>query len=252
MNTPRWIGFAARGLAAVGGFAAGAYATYVGFTWYSYGNASRLVRPEEQDDLLDQFMPAYEVVERHQIRVAAPAAVTLAAAREMDLLELPVVRAIIKGRELMLGANPDDRPRPRGLLVQMQTLGWGILAEEPGREIVVGGVTKPWEANPTFRALPPDEFLAFNEPDYTKIVWTLRADPVGAADSIFRTETRAMTTDATSRAKFRRYWSFVSPGIWLIRRASLRPLKAAAERRSRAERSEMRVAAAQLPGRFEA
>ena len=94
----------------------------------------------------------------------------------MDLLQSPVVRAIIKGRELILGATPDNRPRPRGLLAEVQSLGWGVLAEVPGREIVVGAVTKPWEANPTFRALPPDEFAAFREPDYVKIVWTLRAD----------------------------------------------------------------------------
>ena len=77
-------------------------------------------------------------------------------------------------------------------------------AEVPGREIVVGGVTKPWEANPTFRALPPDEFQGFCEHDYVKIVWTLRADPVGTAESIFRTETRVITTNPAARAKFRR------------------------------------------------
>jgi hypothetical protein len=39
-----------------------------------------------------------------------------------------------------------------------------------------------------------------------------------------------MATDAVARSKFRRYWAFVSPGIWLIRRLSLGPLKAAAEK----------------------
>ena len=57
----------------------------------------------------------------------------------------------------------------------------------------------------------------------------------GAAESIFRTETRVMTTDPAARAKFRRYWSFPSPGIILIRWVSLRPLKAEAERRARDE-----------------
>jgi hypothetical protein len=152
----------------------------------------------------------------------------------MDLLHAPLVRAIIRGRELILGATPGDRRRPRGLLAEVQALGWGVLAEAPGREIVVGGVTKPWEANPVFRAVPPDEFLAFSEPDCVKIVWTLRADPVGAAGSIFRTETGVITTDPAARAKFRLYWSCLSPGIILIRWMSLRPLKADAERRARA------------------
>jgi len=42
-----------------------------------------------------------------------------------------------------------------------------------------------------------------------------------------------MTTDPAARAKFRRYWSFLSPGIIVIRWVSLRPLKAEAERRAR-------------------
>ena len=31
--------------------------------------------------------------------------------------------------------------RPKGLLAQTTLLGWGVLAEKPGREIVVGAVT---------------------------------------------------------------------------------------------------------------
>jgi hypothetical protein len=233
VKTKRRFGWAARWGAAGVGLAGGAYAAYVGVTWYRYGRPPR-PSVDEQDDLLDRFMPTYEVVERHHVRVHAPAAVTLAAAQEMDLLHSPLVRAIIKARELVLGATPDDRPRPRGLLAEVQSLGWGVLADVPGREIVVGGVTKPWEANATFRAPPLDEFLAFSEPDSVKIVWTLRADPVGDAASIFRTETRVTTTDPVARAKFRRYWSFLSPGIIVIRWAALAPVKAEAERRAHA------------------
>lgn len=98
----------------------------------------------------------------------------------------------------------------------------------------MGAVTQPWEANVVFRPLPPGEFAVFDEPDYVKIVWTLRADPIGADVSIFRTQTRAVATDAAARAKFRRYWSFVSPGIILIRWAALKPLRADAERRAHA------------------
>ena len=106
-----------------------------------------------------------------------------------------------------------------------------MLAELPG-EVVVGAVTKPWEANVTFRAVPADQFAAFDEPGYVKIVWTLRADAIGDSESLLRTETRAIATDATARARFRRYWSFLSPGIILIRWAILAPVKRNAERRA--------------------
>jgi hypothetical protein len=219
-------------LAASVGAAATAYGAYVAVTWYRYGDAAP-PSPEEQDPLLDRFMPSYDVAERHHVRIAAPSAVTLAAAREVDLQGSPLVRTIIKAREVILGATGGDRPRPRGLLAQVQSLGWAVLAEVPDREVVVGAVTKPWEANVTFRALPPDQFAAFSEAGYVKIAWTLHAESIGPTDSIFRTETRAVATDAMARAKFRRYWAFLSPGIILIRWAILGPLKSEAEGRAR-------------------
>jgi hypothetical protein len=178
-------------------------------------------------------MPEYEVAERHQVRVMAPPEVTLSAATETDLQQSGVIRGIFRAREMVLGAQPNAVTRPNGLLAEMKSLGWRVLAEQPGREIVVGAVTQPWLANVVFRGLPPDEFRAFQDPGYVKIVWTLRADPVGPAESIFRTETRVTTTDLTARTKFRWYWARFSPGIVLIRRLLLRNLKKEAEYRAR-------------------
>jgi hypothetical protein len=213
------------------GFMAGAYATYVGITWYRYGVTTPPSSSDEADSLLDSFMPRYEVVERHCVRVSAPAETTLSAATDIDLLGSPIVRAIVKARELVLGAEPVAVARPKGLLNEVTAMGWGVLAQVAGREIVVGAVTQPWLPNVVFRALPPGEFAAFREPGYVKIAWTLRADPSGSGESIFRTETRAITTDPVARSRFRWYWARFSPGITLIRRAMLKPLKAEAERR---------------------
>lgn len=219
------VATAALGAAAI---AAGVYAANVARTWRRYGQA---VPPDEgeRDTLLDRFMPAYDVVERHSIHVQAPAETTLDAAERMELMSHPVVRAIFIGRELLLGGSGGRQAR-KGLLDEVRSLGWGVLAEEADREIVLGAVTKPWAANVTFRAIPAEQFAMFNEPDYVKIAWTLRADPAGAGESVFRTETRAVATDAVAREKFRRYWSFLSPGIMLIRRLSLGLVKSAAER----------------------
>jgi hypothetical protein len=65
------------GLMAVG------YATVVGATWSRYGDLTS-ASPAECDPLLDQFMPEYDVAERHHVRVGAPAAITLAAAVDTD------------------------------------------------------------------------------------------------------------------------------------------------------------------------
>jgi hypothetical protein len=108
----------------------------------------------------------------------------------------------------------------------------GRARRDSRAEIVVGAVTKPWEPNVTFRSLAPDEFSGFAEPGYVKIAWTLRADHISDRQSIFRTETRVLATSPSARARFRRYWAFLSPGIILIRWMSLAPLKAEAERRA--------------------
>jgi hypothetical protein len=146
------------------GVATGAYASYVGVTWLRHGHPT-LASADEADPLLDRFMPVYDVVERHHVHVAASADVTFAAACEQDLMALPVVRAIFKAREVVLGGEPDTAAHPRGLLVLTRSIGWGVLAEVPGREVIMGAVTQPWEANVVFRPLRPDEFVAFDEPD---------------------------------------------------------------------------------------
>jgi hypothetical protein len=88
---------------------------------------------------------------------------------------------------------------------------------------------------PRFDAWPSlAEFTRFDSSGYTKIVWTLAAEPVGPAESVARTETRVVTTDPVSRARFRRYWAVVSPGIQLMRRDGLRLVRDEAERRYRA------------------
>ena len=227
-----------RWLAVGAGVAAASYATYVATTWLRYGHAKR-TRGAATDALLDEFMPDYDVCDRHELALATPADATFAAAKAMDFDSSRIVRAIFKGRELLMRSHPDPVPKREGFIEQMKAIGWGVLAEHPGREIVMGAVTKPWEATPVFRPIPPEEFAAFHEPDHVKITWTLRSDPTPDGASVFRTETRAVATDPDARRKFRLYWSLLSPGIILIRVAMLPALKAAAERAWRVEGDEL-------------
>jgi hypothetical protein len=88
------------------GLTLGAYAAYAGVTWFRYGHPSP-GSPDDDDPLLDTFMPEYEVAERHRVHIAAPADLAFAAACEQDLMALPVVRAIFKTREIALGGEPD-------------------------------------------------------------------------------------------------------------------------------------------------
>jgi hypothetical protein len=227
----RTFGQGARWLVTGAGIAAGSYAAYAAYTWLRYGHVAALAE-KDRDALLDRFMPEYEVVERHEVLVNAPAAMTYAAAKDLDL-DSPVARLLFNARALALGGAIERRPMvPQPFAVQAQAIGWRVMAEVPGSEIVFGAVTRPWEAQPAFRGIPASDFGTFAEPDYVKIIFTLRADSAGNDASIFRTETRACTTDALARRKFRRYWALVKPGVALIRRLMLAPVKREAERRA--------------------
>lgn len=182
---------------------------------------------------LDRFLPAFDIRERHRVRVRAPVEATYAAAVALDLGRSRMVRAIFRARALAMRAKGDPALPAGTLLDVTQGMGWRVLAERPGREIVLGAVTRPWDADVRFRGLPPDEFTAFAEPGYVKIAWALAADPLLRGDSLAATETRALATDAAARRRFRRYWLRAKPGIVLIRHLALRLVRADAERRAR-------------------
>jgi len=186
-------------------------------------------RVEAYDTLLNRFMPEYDIVERHRIRVEAPADRALAAARQVDMRASPLIRAIIRLRALAMGDTVDDAGRPHGLIAETTSMGWRVLAETPGREVVVGAAARPWLPNVTFEPIPPEQFTAFREPDYVKIAWTLRVDPTLPGRTVVTTETRVMATDADARAKFRRYWRRVVPGVVAIRWVLLKLMKKDAE-----------------------
>jgi hypothetical protein len=224
----RILGYGSAAVAA----AAVSYATYAAVKWARYGR----VHPDRfpRDDLLDRFLPRPEVDICHRILVGASAATTFAVAREFDLQRSPLVRVILMLRALpsLLRGEP-LRDSSRGVVAWTLTMGWVVLAEVPDREIVVGTVTQPWEPVAPSHTLPPEEFAAFNEPGYAKIVYTLAADPLGPNESMFSIRTRVVTTDPVARERFRRYWAVFSPGSLIIRYVALPPVKAEAERRAR-------------------
>lgn len=227
----------ARQLAKVGAAATGAavvsLAAYSGWAWARYGHA-HLDRPP--DPLLDRFLPDPEVDEYHQHTIHAPAPVTFAVAKEQDFQASPLIGGIFWLREApaLLRGRPYRREGPRSFLEWLLAGGWGVLAEDPGREIVVGCYTQPWQGEVRFHSLPPEEFATFREPGYVKIAWTLAAEPLGPDRSIFITRTRAVATDREARRNFRRYWAPTSAGIILVRYLILSQVKKEAERRAQA------------------
>jgi hypothetical protein len=182
-------------------------------------------------DLLDRFMPVFDVRERHEVTVAAPAALVFEVARGFSMQSVPLVRAIFRLRALVMGSRQPAAWQPAGMVAETQAMGWGALGEERGRWYVAGAVCQPWQGDVVFRPVPPAQFAAFAEPDLVKIAWTLEVEALAPDRARLVTETRARATDAAARAKFLHYWRWAGMGIVLIRWLLLPAVRREAERR---------------------
>lgn len=182
---------------------------------------------------LDRFMPQPDIRERHEELIRAPADLVFDVAMHFDLQSIPLVRAIFWLRGKLMGAAPAEPRVPQGFIAEVMGLGWGVLAQRRGREIVMGAAVQPWKADVKFRAIPAEQFAEFAEPDLVKIAWTLEAEPLGQELSRFASETRAVATDDAARARFLGYWRWARFGIVAIRWMMLPAVRREAERRYR-------------------
>ncbi|MBX6332111.1 MAG: hypothetical protein IRY91_09715 [Gemmatimonadaceae bacterium] len=230
MSTTKVIG---RGVAAA---TAGVLLGWAGWAAVTWARSGHIRRGRRAGELADRWLPEYEVDEAHDVYVAAPAEVTFAVATEMGMQRSAVARAMVRARERLMGARGGGGWLPGGIVTQMRRLGWSVLAEVPGRVVVLGTVTQPWHGDVEFHPVPADEFRVFDRPGFVKLVTVLAAEPLGPDASLFHEQTRVATTDTEARARFRRYWAVFSPGILLIRLSLRRLVKREAERRYREER----------------
>jgi len=121
----------------------------------------------------------------------------------------------------------------RGGKITLQTIldaGFGLLAEEPGREIVLGVTGRFWRPTGNLSQFKRADFDRPVPAGLARGVWNFSLREAGAAETILTTETRVVCGDDASRRKFRRYWFFVRPFSGLIRRIMLRAVKRACER----------------------
>lgn len=187
---------------------------------------------------VEQFLPRYDVAVVHADVFRARPARCYAQVMDLDLLQAPLVRAALAVRAAPqrvlrtwhspANGTPVETPPATFRLRDMVRLGWVVLAETPGVEVVLGQVSRPWKADASATGDPTtaEQFTSFDEPGYAKIVTSLRVDPYGNDSSILTVETRVATTDAMSRRRFRRYWLLIGPASSLIRRMGLRLLEA--------------------------
>lgn len=185
---------------------------------------------EVEQGCLDRFIPQFDVRERFETTVRAPAAFVLQTAIGFDMQSLVVVRGVFRLRERLLSATPPGVRRPQGILAETASLGWGLLEERPGHIVACGAVCQPWLADVRFKALAPDSFARYQEAGQVKIAWTLEVLELGPEATRLAQETRAIATDPEARQKFMRYWRWARFGIIGIRLLMLPAIRREAEK----------------------
>ena len=191
--------------------------------------------------LLDRYLPQYDVTEAHAIVVDADTDLTWEVARRGDLSQSAVTRALLGLRSLpnrlqrVLKGRPTESARPPLNLDDLERVGFLLLGERPGHEIVFGSVVQPWKAVTDDDPAPQVEagrFAAFDTPGYVKVAFNIRVEPYASRRSLITTETRTAATDPASLRRFSRYWLLVGPISALIRRLTLGIVKSDAEQQS--------------------
>lgn len=142
------------------------------------------MQSEAETMLLERYLPHYDVTETNAAVVDADTNLTWQAARRCDLSQSTVIRVLLQLRSLpnrlqrVLKGCPAESARPPLNLDDLERVGFMLLGERPGHEIVFGSVVQPWKAV-TDNEPPPqveaDGFATFDTPG--------SALPLGAAVS---------------------------------------------------------------------
>jgi hypothetical protein len=189
--------------------------------------------------LIDEFLPAYDVVERHRTCVRASPAAVYEALTHADLAGSPIIRLLLGLRMLpLLIVAPASFVRAASsragraiTLRDFEARGFKVLADDPPREILIGVVGTFWTAAGERRHVDATTFKGPQPAGTARAAWNFRIVPDGADRCVVTTETRVQCADARSRRRFRWYWLIVRPGSGLIRRLMLRAIRRHAEAR---------------------
>jgi hypothetical protein len=188
--------------------------------------------------LIDNIMPSYDFTEVHSVRIRASSETAYRAILEVTPAEISgIVRLLFFLRELpekMAGRKCFEMNSRRPLLAA----GFTKLVEQKPREMVLGlivpgNIGRIWQKSSRLDDLAADdrEFLAFNHPDYLKVVMNMLVEDTSEPGVVVvRTESRTRALSPEARKHFTPYWRVIRPFSGLIRRLWLKGIKRRAER----------------------
>jgi hypothetical protein len=181
--------------------------------------------------LIDDFLPAYDVTEYHELEIRAPLEKVYQAALNLNLSGSKIVRLLLalRGMPALLRKNSKSVEEPHFNLEGLLKSGFILLAKEPEKELLLGLVGKFWKPTGNILKIKAEEFQAFNKQGFAKAVWNFAIDEKSPDKIRLSTETRVLCLDKASRLQFRFYWTFIRPFSGLIRMEMLRAIRREAE-----------------------
>jgi hypothetical protein len=188
--------------------------------------------------LIDDFLPKYQSVEKHQTIVCATPDATYRAIRSADLARGIPVKVLLAIRSLpgalgggWRGVSELRRRRSRSVtFADFERTGFTVLAENPPCEMLIGLVGSFWKLRGDIRPTNAAHFRGPQEKGTARAAWNFTVEDVGGGRVRLATETRIEPADPASARAFRAYWLIVRPGSGLIRRYMLRSIRREAER----------------------
>lgn len=169
-------------------------------------------------------MPSWDASERHSRLFEASPAEVWSALESADFGGSPLIRLLMGIRTLpqrIFGGGAPRRSPGRLDFAALERAGFGVLALEPRREIVLGVEGRFWRPTGNVRAFERARFDRPVEAGFARGVWNFAVAPEGEKRTRLSTETRVLCGDPARRRKFRLYWTFVRPGSGAIRHAML-------------------------------
>jgi hypothetical protein len=180
-------------------------------------------RVETARTRLDEFMPVYQFSEFHSIAISASGDQVYRAIWAVRPEEIRFFKTLMRMRGLGDSMAPQHRP----ILESFTAGGFQLLAEDRGREIVVGRAGDGRGSS----KLSAEEFKAIHQAPLVKIAMNFRIQEVDAAHCTLSTETRVYAVGPRVVRGFATYWRMIYPGSSLIRHMWLRAIKLRAEAR---------------------
>lgn len=169
--------------------------------------------------LIDEFLPDFDVIEKHETKVCAKASDVFLATNLADFGESWIIRTLFFMRGL---------PTREITLRRLSEGAFEILGEKLNDELLLGLIGQPWRPTGGLKKFDAADFKGFEETGFAKMAWNFAVKET-EGQALLSTETRIKCLDPNSRRKFGLYWTFIGPFSGLIRKEMLAAIKRRAE-----------------------